>query len=45
MANTDNSLLNEKYRPITLDTYVGNAKLKASISKQLENNDIQSIYF
>ena len=37
MANTDNSLLNEKYRPITLDTYVGNAKLKASISKQSGN--------
>jgi len=45
MANTDNSLLNEKYRPITLDTYVGNAKLKASISKQLENNDIQNYLF
>jgi DNA polymerase III delta prime subunit len=45
MENTDNSLLNEKYRPITLDTYVGNAKLKSSIAKQLENNDIQNYLF
>ena len=45
MANTDNSLLNEKYRPVTLDTYVGNAKLKASIAKQLEQNDIQNYLF
>jgi replication factor C small subunit len=42
MVNTDNSLLNEKYRPVTLDTYVGNANLKASIAKQLEQNDIQN---
>ena len=41
MANTDNSLLNEKYRPVTLDTYVGNEKLKASIAKQLRQNDIK----
>jgi replication factor C small subunit len=45
MANTDNSLLNEKYRPVTLDTYVGNAKLKASIAQQLKNNDIQNYLF
>ena len=45
MENTDNSLLNEKYRPITLDTYVGNAKLKASIAKQLDQNDIQNYLF
>jgi len=42
MVNTDNSLLNEKYRPQNLDTYVGNANLKASIAKQLEQNDIQN---
>ena len=42
MVNTDNSLLNEKYRPIVLDDYVGNAKLKSSIAKQLEQNDIQN---
>jgi len=42
MVNTDNSLLNEKYRPIVLDDYVGNSKLKSSIAKQLEQNDIQN---
>ena len=42
MVNTDNSLLNEKYRPIVLDDYVGNAKLKSSITKQLKQNDIQN---
>ena len=45
MGSLANSLLNEKYRPITLDTYVGNAKLKSSIAKQLENNDIQNYLF
>ena len=45
MENTDNSLLNEKYRPVTLDTYVGNENLKSSISKQLDNNDIQNYLF
>ena len=44
MENT-NSLLNEKYRPITLDTYVGNEKFKASIAKQLDQNDIQNYLF
>jgi DNA polymerase III delta prime subunit len=45
MNNRENSLLNEKYRPTTLDTYVGNDKLKLSISRQLENNDIQNYLF
>ena len=40
-----NSLLNEKYRPTSLDTYVGNEQLKASISKQLDQNDIQNYLF
>ena len=44
MENT-NSLLNEKYRPIVLDNYVGNDKLKKSIAKQLEQNDIQNYLF
>ena len=44
MENT-NSLLNEKYRPVTLDTYVGNESLKSSIAKQLEQNDIQNYLF
>ncbi len=44
MENT-NSLLNEKYRPIVLDNYVGNDKLKKSIARQLEQNDIQNYLF
>tara|TARA_B100001094_G_scaffold320623_1_gene367107 strand:+ start:60 stop:974 length:915 start_codon:yes stop_codon:yes gene_type:complete len=42
MVNTEHSLLNEKYRPTTLDTYVGNDSLKSSIANQLKNNDIQN---
>tara|TARA_R100000908_G_C3741524_1_gene137927 strand:+ start:332 stop:1243 length:912 start_codon:yes stop_codon:yes gene_type:complete len=44
MENT-NSLLNEKYRPIKLEDYVGNKSLKDSIAKQLEQNDIQNYLF
>ena len=40
-----NSLLNEKYRPIKLEDYVGNKSLKDSIAKQLEQNDIQNYLF
>ena len=45
MANMDNSLLNEKYRPVKLDDYVGNKNLKSSVAKQLEQNDIQNYLF
>jgi len=45
MANTDNSLLNEKYRPASLKEYVGNESLKSSIAAQLYNNDIQNYLF
>ena len=44
MANT-NSLLVEKYRPNKLENYVGNANIKISISKYLEQNDIQNLIF
>ena len=40
-----NSLLNEKYRPVKLEDYVGNKSLKDSIAKQLEQNDIQNYLF
>ena len=33
-------LLNEKYRPTTLDKYVGNENLKQTIQKFLDQNDI-----
>ena len=45
MANTEHSLLVEKYRPIKLEDYVGNKSLKDSIAKQLEQNDIQNYLF
>jgi len=46
MVNTrEHTLLNEKYRPNNLENYVGNATLKASIDKQLKQNDIQNYLF
>ena len=43
MVNTqkmENSLLNEKYRPLTLDKFVGNENLKKTIQQFLNQNDI-----
>ena len=45
MVNTENSLLVEKYRPSKLENYVGNENIKKSISKYLEQNDIQNLIF
>jgi replication factor C small subunit len=45
MNNKENSLLNEKHRPSSLDNYVGNVNLKSSIASQLDNNDIQNYLF
>jgi replication factor C small subunit len=48
MASTqtrENSLLVERYRPTSLDKYVGNEHIKKSISKYLEQNDIQNLIF
>ena len=45
MANTENSLLVEKYRPSKLENYVGNENIKKSISKYIEQNDIQNLIF
>ena len=39
------SLLVEKYRPSKLENYVGNENIKNSISKYLEQNDIQNLIF
>ena len=41
----ENSLLVEKYRPSKLENYVGNENIKKSISKYLEQNDIQNLIF
>ena len=38
--NRENSLLNEKYRPLTLDKFVGNENLKKTIQQFLNQNDI-----
>ena len=45
MANSENSLLVEKYRPSILDNYVGNENIKKSIAKYLDQNDIQNLIF
>mgnify|MGYP003628189198 CR=1 FL=1 len=45
MASTENSLLVEKYRPSKLKNYVGNENIKKSISKYLDQNDIQNLIF
>ena len=41
----EHSLLTEKYRPIELENYVGNEHLKTTISKYIEQNDIQNLIF
>ena len=45
MANTENSLLVERYRPSKLENYVGNESIKKSIAQYLEQNDIQNLIF
>jgi len=45
MGNLDHSLLVEKYRPKTLNNYVGNENIKKSISAYLNQNDIQNFIF
>jgi len=43
--NRKHTLLVEKYRSKTLDEYVGNEHIKATIKKYLEQNDIQNFLF
>ena len=38
--SVDNSLWVEKYRPIKLDDYVGNAHLKEKIAQYIETEDV-----
>ena len=45
MVNTENSLLVEKYRPTKLENYVGNESIKKSITKYLDQKDIQNLIF
>ena len=44
-SNNKHTLLNERFRPTTLDGYVGNEQLKTTIAKYLEQNDIQNYLF
>ena len=41
----EHSLLVERYRPTKIENYVGNENIKKSISKYLEQNDIQNLIF
>ena len=41
----ENTLLVEKYRPTTLEHYVGNENIKEIIQKYLNQNDIQNFIF
>jgi len=43
--NKEHTLLVEKYRSKNLDEYVGNENVKLTISKYLEQNDIQNLIF
>ena len=38
--NNTNTLWVEKYRPTTLDTYIGNEHLKSKVSIYLESGDL-----
>ena len=40
MERLENSLWVEKYRPTTLDTYIGNEHLKSKVSVSLESGDL-----
>ena len=41
----DHSLLVERYRPVTLENYVGNEHIKKSIQQYLDQNYIQNLIF
>lgn len=40
MFRKENTLWTEKYRPVSLDTYIGNTEIKDKIKSFLETNDI-----
>ena len=41
----EHTLLVEKFRPSTLENYVGNEHIKKTISQYLDQNDIQNFIF
>jgi len=44
-SKKEHTLLVEKYRSQTLDTYVGNDHIKSTIKQYLDQNDIQNLIF
>ena len=44
-SNKEHTLFVEKYRSKTLENYVGNEQIKTTISKYIEQNDIQNLIF
>ena len=40
MIIKSHTIWNEKYRPQTLDTYVGNETIKTTFKQYIENNDV-----
>lgn len=40
MFNREHTLFVEKYRPATLDTYIGNETVKATFKKYLDTGDV-----
>ena len=45
MEQLEHTLWVEKYRPTTLDTYIGNEHLKSKISRYLESGDLPHLLF
>ena len=41
----EHSIWNEKWRPQSLETYIGNQEIKDRISKCIEDNDIPHLMF
>ena len=42
---TENTLWVEKYRPNTLDTYIGNEQLKDKVKHYLDSGDLHIFYY
>jgi len=45
MKNKSHTIWAEKYRPTTLDTYIGNERLKSNIERYIKSNDLQHLIF
>jgi len=45
MEKLEHTLWVEKYRPMTLDTYIGNEHLKSKVSRYLESGDLPHLLF